>query len=109
MFAVQRPASSTTPPPSACHRPPIATGADPLSELGRVIDSVENDKLAAWSRTRRRHPGDLPPARHQHNRSRGRVKKLLPTFRAEVPEGVGINVMYDRSNTTGIVEDGGSP
>jgi len=27
------------------------------------------------------------------------VKKLLPTFRAEVPEGVSINVMYDRSNT----------
>src|SRR5207249_4653593 len=27
------------------------------------------------------------------------VKKLLPTFRAEVPAGVSINMMYDRSNT----------
>jgi HAE1 family hydrophobic/amphiphilic exporter-1 len=71
-----------------------------LSELGRVIDSVENDKLAAWFKDQRgvilaifRQPGtntiEVVDA----------VKKLLPTFRAEVPEGVSINVMYDRSNT----------
>src|SRR5213076_551745 len=71
-----------------------------LSELGRVIDSVENDKLAAWFKDQRgiilavyRQPGtntiEVVDA----------VKKLLPTFRAEVPAGVSINVMYDRSNT----------
>src|SRR5712692_8605551 len=71
-----------------------------LSELGRVIDSVENDKLAAWFKDQRgiilaiyRQPGtntiEVVDA----------VKKLLPTFRVEVPAGVSINVMYDRSNT----------
>jgi len=71
-----------------------------LSELGRVIDSVENDKLAAWFKDQRgiilaiyRQPGtntiEVVDA----------VKKLLPTFRVEVPAGVTINVMYDRSNT----------
>src|SRR5947209_10443317 len=71
-----------------------------LSELGRVVDSVENDKLAAWFKDQRgiilavyRQPGtntiEVVDA----------VKKLLPTFRAEVPAGVSINVMYDRSTT----------
>src|SRR6266508_1741252 len=71
-----------------------------LSELGRVIDSVETDKLAAWFKDQRgiilaiyRQPGtntiEVVDA----------VKKLLPTFRAEVPAGVSINVMYDRSTT----------
>ena len=71
-----------------------------MSELGRVVDGVENDKLAAWFKDQRgiilaiyRQPGtntiEVVDA----------VKKLLPTFRAEVPAGVSINVMYDRSNT----------
>jgi len=89
---------------AAAFRPIIVTyrnGAPiRLSELGRVIDSVENDKLAAWFKDQRgiilaiyRQPGtntiEVVDA----------VKKLLPTFRAEVPAGVSINVMYDRSNT----------
>src|SRR6267378_1370071 len=89
---------------AAAFRPVIVTyrnGAPiRLSELGRVIDSVENDKLAAWFRDQRgiilaiyRQPGtntiEVVDA----------VKKLLPTFRVEVPAGVSINVMYDRSNT----------
>src|SRR5438552_4712443 len=71
-----------------------------LNELGRVIDSVENDKLAAWFKDQRgiilaiyRQPGtntiEVVDA----------VKNLLPDFRAEVPAGVSINVMYERSNT----------
>src|SRR5207249_6694667 len=71
-----------------------------LIELGRVVDSVENDKLAAWFKDQRgiilaiyRQPGtntiEVVDA----------VKKLLPTFRIEVPAGISINVMYDRSNT----------
>jgi len=71
-----------------------------LSELGRVIDSVENDKVAAWFKDQRgivlaiyRQPGtntiEVVDA----------VKKLLPMFRVEVPAGVNINVMYDRSTT----------
>src|SRR5437899_8906323 len=71
-----------------------------LSELGRVIDSVENDKLAAWFKDQRgiilaiyRQPGTNPIEVVDA------VKKPLPTFRVEVPAGISINVMYDRSNT----------
>src|ERR1700716_1613722 len=71
-----------------------------LSELGRVIDSVENDKLAAWFKDQRgiilaiyRQPGtntiEVVDA----------VKKLLPTFRAEVPPAIDIETLYDRSVT----------
>src|SRR6267378_3604994 len=82
---------------AAAFRPVIVTyrnGAPiRLSELGRVIDSVENDKLAAWFKDQRgivlaiyRQPGtntiEVVDA----------VKKLLPTFRVEVPAGVSINV-----------------
>src|SRR5207249_573114 len=71
-----------------------------LSELGRVVDSVENDKLAAWFKEQRgiilaiyRQPGtntiEVVDA----------VKKLLRTFRIDVPAGISINFIYDRSNT----------
>jgi HAE1 family hydrophobic/amphiphilic exporter-1 len=71
-----------------------------LSEVGRVIDSVQNDKLAAWFKDKRgivlaiyRQPGtntiEVVNA----------IKQLLPTFRAEVPSGIDISVLYDRSNT----------
>src|SRR6266581_2140650 len=101
MFAVQATGQLYD---AAAFRPIIVTyrnGAPiRLSELGRVIDSVENDKLAAWFKDQRgiilaiyRQPGtntiEVVDA----------VKKLLPTFRVEVPAGVGINVMYDRSTS----------
>ena len=38
-----------------------------LEELGRVIDSVENDKVAAWYNDSARHqPAGAAPARHQY-------------------------------------------
>ena len=44
-----------------------------LEELGRVIDSVENDKVASWFNGRaRRRPGHPAPAGHQHRRGRRR-------------------------------------
>src|SRR4029077_157878 len=101
MFAVQATGQLYE---AASFRPIIVTyrnGAPiRLSELGRVIDSVENDKVAAWFKDQRgivlaiyRQPGtntiEVVDA----------VKKLLPTFRVEVPAGVSINVMYDRSTT----------
>src|SRR5713101_7305249 len=101
MFAVQATGQLYD---AAAFRPVIVTyrNGSPirLSELGRVIDSVENDKLAAWFKDQRgiilaiyRQPGtntiEVVDA----------VKKLLPTFRAEIPAGVNINVMYDRSTS----------
>ena len=69
-----------------------------LDELGRVIDSVQTDKVAAWYKGKRgivlaihRQPGtntvEVVDA----------VKKLMPTFRAEVPAGIGVEVLYDRT------------
>jgi len=83
----QRQASST----SCCLRPIIVTyrnGAPiRLSELGRVIDSVENDKLAAWFKDQRGITCSLSAARTNTIEVVDAVKKLLPTFRAEVPAG----------------------
>jgi HAE1 family hydrophobic/amphiphilic exporter-1 len=71
-----------------------------LEELGRVIDDVQNDKVAAWFKGKRgivlaiqRQPGtntvDVVDS----------IKKLLPTFRAEVPPAIDIETLYDRSLT----------
>jgi HAE1 family hydrophobic/amphiphilic exporter-1 len=69
-----------------------------LQELGRVIDSVENDKLASWFMGERginlailRQPGvntiEVVNA----------VKRLLPSFRQRMPASVQLDVTYDRS------------
>ena len=43
-----------------------------LEDLGRVIDSVQDTKAAAWYNGRPRHrPRHLAPARHQHGRGGG--------------------------------------
>ncbi|MBI4798922.1 MAG: efflux RND transporter permease subunit, partial [Desulfarculus sp.] len=71
-----------------------------LSELGRVIDSVENDRVASWYNNTRavvlaiqRQPGtntiEVVDA----------IKKLLPHFEAQLPASVSINILYDRSQS----------
>src|SRR5437867_4745407 len=71
-----------------------------LQELGRVIDSVQNDKVAAYYKDKRgivlaiyRQPGT------NTIQVVDEVRKLLPTFRAEVPPAIDIEVLYDRSQT----------
>jgi len=69
-----------------------------VGELGRVVDSVQSDKVAAWFKDRRgivlaifRQPGtntiEVVDA----------VKQLMPTFRAEVPAGIEMQVLFDRT------------
>src|SRR4030066_283527 len=69
-----------------------------LQDLGRVMDGVENDKIANWyNQTRaivlaiQRQPGtntvEVAKA----------IKKLLPDLRALVPASVYIDQLYDRS------------
>jgi len=76
-----------------------------LGDLGDVIDSVENDKVASWY------------AGEDHNLDRSivlfifrqpgtntvevvdRIKALLPTFQAQMPASVELNILYDRSKT----------
>jgi hydrophobic/amphiphilic exporter-1 (mainly G- bacteria), HAE1 family len=71
-----------------------------LEELGRVIDSVENDKVAGWRGKDRaivlaiqRQPGtntvEVVDA----------IRALLPSFRAQLPAAVSLNTLYDRSQT----------
>jgi hydrophobic/amphiphilic exporter-1 (mainly G- bacteria), HAE1 family len=69
-----------------------------LEQLGRVIDSVQSDKVAAWYKDRRgivlaiyRQPGT------NTIQVVDAVKKLMPTFRAEVPAGIDMEVLFDRT------------
>ncbi len=77
-----------------------------LEELGRVIDSVENDKAASWFRA----SADREPRRSivlAIQRQPGTntvevvdsIKRLLPSFRVQMPASVGLNILYDRSES----------
>jgi HAE1 family hydrophobic/amphiphilic exporter-1 len=69
-----------------------------LEELGRVIDSVQNDKIASWYNDTRaivlaiqRQPGTNTV------QVAAAIKKLLPVFRSQMPASVRFEVLYDRS------------
>jgi HAE1 family hydrophobic/amphiphilic exporter-1 len=69
-----------------------------LEELGRVIDTVEDTKTAGWYNNSRaivltvqRQPGTNTIQVVDN------VKKLLPTFRSQMPASVELNVLFDRS------------
>ncbi len=69
-----------------------------LEELGRVIDSVENDKVANWYNNERavvlaiqRQPGTNTVEVVDS------IKKLLPVFRVQIPPSVKLETLYDRS------------
>jgi hydrophobic/amphiphilic exporter-1 (mainly G- bacteria), HAE1 family len=71
-----------------------------LEELGKVIDSVENDKAASWFNNTRsivltiqRQPGTNTVEVVDN------IKKLLPSFREQMPASVTLDVMIDRSMT----------
>ena len=68
---------------------PIATARRCGSaEIGRVIDSVENDKLAAWYNGKRGIVlADPAPARHQHHRGRGRDQEAAADLPRADPAG----------------------
>jgi hydrophobic/amphiphilic exporter-1 (mainly G- bacteria), HAE1 family len=69
-----------------------------LQEIANVVDSVQDDKQAASFKGRRgivlaiyRQPGTNTVEVVDN------IKRLLPTFRAEVPPAVDIDTLYDRS------------
>jgi HAE1 family hydrophobic/amphiphilic exporter-1 len=61
---------------------------------------VQNDKVAAWFKDKR---GIVLAIQRQPGTNTievvDNIKKLLPTFRAEVPPAIDIEVLYDRSVT----------
>jgi hydrophobic/amphiphilic exporter-1 (mainly G- bacteria), HAE1 family len=75
-----------------------------LGQLGKVLDSVQNDKVAAWFNTPtnttraiilaiQRQPGANTVAVVDN------IKKLLPQFRDRVPASVHLDVLFDRSES----------
>jgi HAE1 family hydrophobic/amphiphilic exporter-1 len=73
-----------------------------LKDLGRVIDSVENDKTAAWyvTSTEQRRSVILAIQRQPGTNTvavTDAVMQLLPSFREQMPAGVSLNILFDRS------------
>src|SRR3954468_10044533 len=69
-----------------------------MDQLGRVVDSVENDKTAAWFVDKRsvilaiqRQPGTNTVE------VAGAVKKLIPIVSQQIPASVQLRILYDRS------------
>jgi hydrophobic/amphiphilic exporter-1 (mainly G- bacteria), HAE1 family len=101
MFAVQATGQLQD---AAAFRPVIVTyrNGSPirLSELGNVFDSVQNDKVGAWFKGKR---GIVLAIQRQPGTNTievvDSIKRLLPTFRAEVPPAINIETLYDRSVT----------
>ncbi len=75
-----------------------------LQELGRVIDSVENDKVASWYNTSRAKTRAVILAIQRQPGTNtvevvDSIKKLLPTFRAMMPASVSLDILFDRSKS----------
>jgi HAE1 family hydrophobic/amphiphilic exporter-1 len=78
-----------------------------LEQLGRVIDSVQTDKVASWYKDERavvlaiqRQPGTNTIEVVDS------IKQILPAFRAQLPAAVSLNTLYDRSQSIrGSVDD----
>src|SRR5690242_2286615 len=69
-----------------------------LDEVGHVFDSVENDKTASWFSGDRaivlaiqRQPGTNTVEVVDN------IKKLLPQMQQQMPAGIKLNILYDRS------------
>src|SRR6184192_1834323 len=69
-----------------------------LNEIGRVFDSVENDKVASWFNGQRaiilaiqRQPGTNTVEVVDS------IKKLLPSLQARMPGAMVMDILYDRS------------
>ena len=71
-----------------------------LEQLGRVVDSVQSDKIAAWYKDKR---GIVLAIQRQPGANTvevvNSIKKMLPTLEAQIPAGVTVNILYDRSES----------
>jgi HAE1 family hydrophobic/amphiphilic exporter-1 len=71
-----------------------------LQDVGRVLDSVQDDKVAGWMQGQRavvlaidRQPGTNTVEVVDN------IKQLLPAFHDELPASVTISILYDRSES----------
>ena len=71
-----------------------------LQEVATVIDSVQNDKVAAWFKGTR---GIVMAVQRQPGANTvavvDAIKKQLPTLRSQIPAAVNIDLLFDRSQT----------
>ncbi|MBX6426617.1 MAG: multidrug efflux RND transporter permease subunit [Variibacter sp.] len=71
-----------------------------LNEVARVVDSVENDKIATWFNDT---PAITLAIQRQPDANTvevvDRVRAKLPALRAQVPAAIAMNVMMDRSES----------
>ena len=71
-----------------------------LEELGNVMDSVQNDKVVMWQNGQQ---SEVLAIRKQPGTNTvevvDNVKRLLPTFRSQIPASIEFNIGYDRSET----------
>ncbi len=89
---------------AAAYRPLVVayTNGAPvrLEDIGRVLDSVQDDKTASWSNGE---PAVVLAIQRQPGTNTvevvDNVTKLLPSFREQAPAGLHIEVLGDRSET----------
>ena len=69
-----------------------------VRDIGQAVDGVENNRVAAWYNDKRsillaiqRQPGTNTVQVVDE------IRKLLPQFRAQIPPGIAVEVLYDRS------------
>jgi HAE1 family hydrophobic/amphiphilic exporter-1 len=75
-----------------------------LGDLGRVIDSVENDKIAAWVNSPESSARSIVLAILRQPGTNtvevvNSIKDLLPVFRAQIPASVNLEILFDRSES----------
>ena len=78
-----------------------------LSDVARVVDDVENTKLAAWMN---KTPAIIVNIQRQPGANTihvvDRIKQLLPQLKANLPAGIDVSVLTDRTTTIrGSVRD----
>ena len=71
-----------------------------LQELGHVLDSVQNNKTAAWYNNTR---GIVLAIQRQPVANTvavvDNIRKLLPQFRNQIPAAVNLDILFDRSQS----------
>jgi HAE1 family hydrophobic/amphiphilic exporter-1 len=69
-----------------------------LRDLGKVLDSVENNKVASWFKDKR---AIILGVQRQSGANVVEVvdaiKKVLPQLRAQIPQSIKLNVFFDRT------------
>src|SRR5438034_11513204 len=71
-----------------------------LSDIGRVFDSVQNDKVAAWYNGTR---GVVLAVQRQPGTNTievvNAIRAILPSFQAQLPASITLSILYDRSQS----------